>query len=437
MSVAVEPEVAVSLPAEPEGRSAGRLVAGVALAALSALLATWAFPPYGWSFLIWVAWVPMIVAQHVALPSRWSGLGPAIGIGGFVSPRLSGIHRTGLQRATTTCRRSKRREPPSSRAGGAIGTWASSSAITDGEHVIAYFESRGLYAYDMDGKQIWQKDLGDKRMRSQFGEGSTPALHGNRLIVNWDHQGDDFIIAFDKKTGSERWHALADSASYSAPIVIEQAGKHVLVCYTGENVVGLDPSTGKVYWKVPFPPKQMVIGIATPVYHKGMIFVSNFFDGSMLIKLDDKKLAAEKVWYRVGESEKKTDALHSIISTPYLAGDCIYGVDSYGELRCLKLMTGDRVWESDQAVPRERWATIHFVKHGDDVWMFNEKGELIISRLSPKGFKEISRAKLIKPTTPQLPTRRGGVCWAHPAFADRHAFARNDEEIICASLAAE
>ena len=86
-------------------------------------------------------------------------------------------------------------------------------------------------------------------------------------------------------------------------------------------------------------------------------------------------------------------------------------------------------------MPRERWATIHFVKHEDKVWMFNEKGELIISELSPGGFKEISRTKLIEPTTPQLPSRRGGVCWAHPAFADRRVFARNDEEIVCASLA--
>ena len=60
--------------------------------------------------------------------------------------------------------------------------------ITDGEHVFAYFESFGLYAYDMDGKLLWEKDLGDKRMRNQFGEGSTPALHGNTLVIVWDHR---------------------------------------------------------------------------------------------------------------------------------------------------------------------------------------------------------------------------------------------------------
>jgi outer membrane protein assembly factor BamB len=312
------------------------------------------------------------------------------------------------------------------------------SVTIDGGRAYSLGAMGHFFCFDADsGKNIWQKDLNSEyKIRMPiWGISAAPLIEGDLIITQIGGEGDHCIVAFDKVSGSERWHALEDNASYSAPIVIEQAGRRVMVCYTGDNVVGLDPVNGKVLWKVPFPPKQMVIGICAPVYHNGMIFVSNFFDGSMLIKLDAKKLAAEKVWHRVGESEKKTDSLQSIISTPYLNGDYVYGVDSYGELRCLKLMTGDRVWESDKAVPRERWATIHFVKHDDDVWMFNEKGELIISRLSPEGFKEISRAKLIKPTTPQLPSRRGGVCWAHPAFADRRVFARNDEEIVCASVA--
>jgi hypothetical protein len=163
--------------------------------------------------------------------------------------------------------------------------------------------------------------------------------------------------------------------------------------------------------------------------------MSNFFDGSLLLRLSQDEPAVTKVWQRVGESEKRTDALHSIIATPHLEGDYIYGVDSYGELRCLNLDTGDRVWESLEAVPKARWATIHFVKNHDNVWMFNEKGELIIAELSPEGFKEKSRTFLIEPTRDQLPSRRGGVAWSHPAFADRHVFARNDKELVCASLA--
>ncbi|MHC4371845.1 MAG: PQQ-binding-like beta-propeller repeat protein, partial [Planctomycetota bacterium] len=126
-------------------------------------------------------------------------------------------------------------------------------------------------------------------------------------------------------------------------------------------------------------------------------------------------------------------SLHCCISTPVIDGDHIYGVDSYGELRCLDLLTGDRIWESLEAVPKDRWSNIHMVRNGDRMWMFNERGELIISKLSPEGFHEISRAKIIEPTEGQL-GRRGGVCWSHPAFADRHIYVRNDSELLCIDL---
>ncbi|HUG69503.1 MAG TPA: PQQ-binding-like beta-propeller repeat protein, partial [Pirellulaceae bacterium] len=147
----------------------------------------------------------------------------------------------------------------------------------------------------------------------------------------------------------------------------------------------------------------------------------------------------ETIWKRSGSDEMNTDALHSIISTPVFDGEHIYGVDSYGELRCLDAATGDRLWEDQTATPRNRWSNIHFVRNGDRIWMFNEMGELIISTLDAKGFHEISRAQLIEPTPEQLSGngRRQGVCWAHPGFAYKHVFIRNDNELICASLAAE
>ncbi|MCI0360504.1 MAG: PQQ-like beta-propeller repeat protein, partial [Planctomycetaceae bacterium] len=136
------------------------------------------------------------------------------------------------------------------------------------------------------------------------------------------------------------------------------------------------------------------------------------------------------------ENPPNTDALQSIIATPVFDGTHIYGVDSYGELRCLDARTGDRLWEDLTAVPKARWSTIHFVKNADKYWLFNERGELIIARLSPASYSEISRTKLLVPTQEQL-RQRGGVCWAHPAFANRHVFQRNDKELVCASLEAK
>ena len=122
------------------------------------------------------------------------------------------------------------------------------------------------------------------------------------------------------------------------------------------------------------------------------------------------------------------------MSTPLIQGNYIYGVDSYGELRCLDLRTGKRIWESLEAVPKARWANIHLIKNGENTWMFNERGELIISKLSPEGYSEISRAALIEPTKGQL-GQRGGVCWSHPAFAYKHIYIRNDKKLICVNLA--
>jgi outer membrane protein assembly factor BamB len=172
------------------------------------------------------------------------------------------------------------------------------------------------------------------------------------------------------------------------------------------------------------------------VVERDRVFFTSFYDGSLMLRLLSDKPEVEKVWQIVGLDEQNTDALHSIIATPVFASGHIYGTDSYGELRCLDAASGQRLWEDLTAVPKARWSTIHFVKNGERYFLFNERGELLIGKLSPRGFEEISRAKLLEPTLDQL-RQRGGVCWSHPAFANKHIFARNDKELVCASLAAE
>jgi outer membrane protein assembly factor BamB len=288
------------------------------------------------------------------------------------------------------------------------------------------------------GEVLWSHDLNTEyaiRMPI-WGIAAAPLIEGDLVIVQIGGSDGACVVAFDKRSGEERWKSLDDEASYSAPIMVEQAGRRVAVCWTGASVAGLDPKTGEALWRYPFPPKEMVISISTPVVDHGRVFVTSFYDGSLLLKLDQSKLAASELWRRRGQDERNTDALHSIISTPVFECGYIYGVDSYGELRCLDAKTGDRLWEDTTATPRDRWSNIHFVRHGDETWLFNERGELIIAKLSPSGYEEIDRAKLIDPTEDQL-RQRGGVCWSHPAFAYKHVFARNDREIVCASLAVE
>jgi outer membrane protein assembly factor BamB len=289
-----------------------------------------------------------------------------------------------------------------------------------------------------DGRVLWKKDpKTDYAVRvPPWGVAAAPLVDGDAVLVQLGASGGACVVALDAATGKEKWRALEDRASYSAPIIISQAGRRVLVCWTGDNLVGLDPASGRPYWKHPIRPAKMIINVPTPVVDRDRLFLSAFYDGSYMFRLRQDEPQVELVWRRRGESETKTDALHAMISTPWFQGDYVYGVDSHGELRCLDAKTGDRVWEDLTAVPKARWSTIHTVRNGDRCWMFNERGELVIATVSPQGFHEISRAKLLDPTRVQL-GQRGGVCWSHPAYAGRHVFARNDNELVCASLAPE
>ena len=168
--------------------------------------------------------------------------------------------------------------------------WASSSAITDGQHVFAYFESRGLYAYDMNGKLVWQADFGDKKMRNQFGEGSTPVLHGNTLVVVWDHLDQpSYVIALDKSTGKELWRVdHPEMDTWATPLVVEHDGRKQVIVNAMNRVRSYDLETGKIVWEGPGTTMNV---IPSPVFGNGMVFIMSGFRGNNLkaIKLADAK----------------------------------------------------------------------------------------------------------------------------------------------------
>ncbi|MFO7906932.1 MAG: PQQ-binding-like beta-propeller repeat protein [Planctomycetota bacterium] len=312
------------------------------------------------------------------------------------------------------------------------------SVLVDEGRAYSLGAAGHLICFDAaDGDIMWRRDLrAEYEIRMpNWGIAASPIIEEDLVIVQIGGE-DACVVAFDKRTGRQRWQALPDDASYSAPIVVNQARHRVLICWTGERIVGLDPQSGREHWDYDFEWEKWPIGIATPVVHRDKLLISDAHKGSLLLQLSSNALAVKPLWHRRREEEPDGKALHCLTSTPKIQDQHIYGVDGQGVLRCLELETGEQIWEDRTAVPENRWATIHLIRNGPRTWMFTERGELIIARLTPEGFEEISRAKLIEPTTDQL-RRRGGVTWSHPAFAYRHVFARNDKELVCADLRAE
>lgn len=292
------------------------------------------------------------------------------------------------------------------------------------------------------GALIWQKDyVKDYGLQPPvWGITSAPLVDGTRLIAIVGGQGEAKVIAFDKRTGKEVWKALPTDTrgpGYGQPVLIKAGGAQQLIVWHPSAVSSLDPATGKVNWEQAWNQKDSGMTVATPVQQGSRLFLTSFYVGPMMIRLDSAKPVAALDWKGTSESEINTDGLHSLISTPVIDGDHIYGVCSYGQFRCLDARTGKRVWETlDVTKEKARWATAFLVRNGDRYFINNDRGELIIAKLSPEGYKEISRTALIKPTSTAGIGRRelGAVNWSHPAYAGGAIYARNDEEIIAASL---
>lgn len=291
------------------------------------------------------------------------------------------------------------------------------------------------------GKPHWNRNLKSDYQHEQspvWGYSANLLLDGKLLICLVGGTGTA-VVAFDADSGREVWRSL-DSAGphgpgYSSPVIIEAGGARQLIVWLPTVLASLDPATGKAYWSQPFQSNQG-LSVATPRIVGDKLLISSFYNGSLLMTLNAAKPDASVLWRRSGQNERITDSLHSLISTPVIDGDKIYGVCSYGELRCLDLKTGDREWATFDATSRQsaRWGNAFLVRHEDRYFLFSEQGDLIIARLQPDGYHELGRAHLLEPTGP---AQRRDVVWTHPAFANRCAYVRNDREILCVSLAEE
>jgi outer membrane protein assembly factor BamB len=293
------------------------------------------------------------------------------------------------------------------------------------------------------GTPLWSKDFArDYKARPPvWGWSASPLLEGDNLICLVGGKGS-VVVAFDRDSGKEKWKALAaDEVGYSSPLVVKAAGKRQLIVWHSAAVNALNPETGAVYWSVPYAANanmggQPAVQIATPRLEGDLLFVTSFYAGSMLLKLDAEKPAATVVWRaKIKKPGQDRDGLHAINTTPFLKDGYLYGVCGKGELRCLEAKTNKQMWETYTATTGTKpafCATAFLVRSSDRFFLFNDQGDLVIARLTPQKYEEIDRAHFLEPTGLAFGRK---VVWSHPAFANRCMFARNDKEIICVSLA--
>ena len=236
------------------------------------------------------------------------------------------------------------------------------------------------------------------------------------------------VVAFDKKTGRERWRALsADDPGYCPPVLVDVDGKSQLLIWDPEFLSGLNPEDGKVLWSIPLKARSGM-SLTAPQKWGNALFVSGIGTVPTLLQWPSGGSTPEISW-----QADDGRAISTGNSTPIWDQGIIYGVDTRGFLAAVDQTTGRRLWSTILPTGKRpaRYATAFLVKNGNHFYIFNDKGDLISAQLNEDGYLEISRTHLIEPTTR---TYGRAVVWTHPAFANGHVLVRNDREIKRFSL---
>ena len=294
-----------------------------------------------------------------------------------------------------------------------------------------------LLCLDADnGEVLWSKELTKAYKTSTpiWGYAAHPLVDGDLLycIVGGENS---LVVAFDKNTGKEVWKALSTTREqgYCPPTIIEHDGVRQLLIWHPDSLNSLNPKTGEKYWSTPLRPSYQM-AIAPPRKLGDYLFASGIGHVGAMMKLGKKdgRPSVEVLWKGTAKS-----AVYSGNSTPFLEDGMIYGADcGLGALIGAKIEDGKRVWETFQPTTggtrRASHGTAFLVKHQDRFFLWSETGDLILAKLSPKGYQELGRFHVLEPTNDSFGRP---VVWSYPAFANRCAYVRNDKEIVCVSLA--
>ncbi len=256
------------------------------------------------------------------------------------------------------------------------GSFASNSPLTDGRYVYASFGSRGVYCYDLNGKPIWQKDLGvQMKIRLQFGEGGAPALLGNNLFIPFDHQEGSFIVALDKRNGKELWRANRDeSSNWSTPLVADHKGRKQVIVSATNKVRSYDPNNGKVIWECGGLGLNV---IPMPVQQDDLIFaMSGFRDPKLLaIRLGregDLTGSDAVVWSQTRGT--------SYTPSPTLHDNKLYTLTDNGMISCFNATTGEPFYHQ-QRLPKPDSFKASPIGAGDKLYLASESGVVTVIKM--------------------------------------------------------
>jgi outer membrane protein assembly factor BamB len=296
------------------------------------------------------------------------------------------------------------------------GSFASNSPATDGLHLYASFGSRGIYCYDLDGKLIWEKDLGVRMMiRGQFGEGAAPALHGNLLIHPFDQESDSFVIALDKRDGKEVWRVSRDEVTaWSTPLIANYKGKEQLVISATKKVRAYEPETGKLIWECAGLGLNV---IPHPVQHNDTVLVMNGFSNPRLMAI------------RLGREGDLTssDAIlwtqtrgMSYSPSPVLHDGKFYALTDNGMLSCFNATTGGPYYRQ-RRLPQPGNFIASPVAAGGNLYLTSESGVITVIKLGEK-FEIVATNTLAD-----------HMFVASPAVAEGEMFLRSKTHLFCVS----
>ncbi|MCH2125298.1 MAG: PQQ-like beta-propeller repeat protein [Pirellulaceae bacterium] len=304
----------------------------------------------------------------------------------------------------------------------------------DGNRVFTLGAEGHLICFDVtDGTVVWSRNFVEdyKLTIPEWGIAAHPLVDGEQLICVVGGK-DSVCIAFDKRTGQERWRALdARQPGYCAPMIYEIAGKRQLLIWHSDSINAIDPESGELYWSVPFE-STFAMSIGVPRLSNHRLFIMSFHRQSAAIDIAQDGLSAEIAWRGSGRK-----GVGGVMNNAFLQDGHIFACGEGGRYTCVNLDTGDRLWTTYEPTSGKRpvhWGSAFTIRHKDRFFIANDFGDLIIARLSPLGYEEVSRAHLITPTH-NVGSRT--LVWSHPAFANRSVYLRNDKELRCYSLQAK